>query len=92
MSICVYLCSDEFIVSDCFKFGGIGMKMAICVYLCSDECIASDCASDCCKFGRIGMKMAICIYLCFIERIVSVYCKFFWDWDENGHLCLLVFL
>ena len=55
MAICVYLCSDECIVSDCCKFGGTGMMMSICVYLCSDECIVS----DCCNFGGIGIKMSI---------------------------------
>ena len=62
------------------------MKMSICVYLCCDECNVS----DCCKFGAIGMKMSICVYLCSDECIVIDCCKFYWDWDENVHLCLLV--
>ena len=48
MAIWVYLCSDECIVSDCCKFGGIGMKIAICVYVICvyvscDEFIVSVC-------------------------------------------------
>ena len=52
MEICVYVCPDECIVSECCEFGGIGMKMVICLYLCSDECTMNDCCKMWFQFGR----------------------------------------
>ena len=75
----------EFIVSVCYKFGRIAVKLAIRVNLCCDECIVS----VCCIFGAVTTKMTIRVNFCCHESIASIFLRIWWDCDENGRFVFI---